>query len=69
MSYKLSKNKMNYYLFMMLISIAMIIVIFLGNGFNLGSFLKWIMCILWFFVFIGNFCYYIKGLKNRSYRD
>jgi len=43
---------MSYYLFMMVISIAMIIVVFLGDGFKLGSILKWIVCIIWFFVFI-----------------
>lgn len=69
MSYKLNKNKMSYYLFMMVISIAMIIVVFLGDGFKLGSILKWIMYIICFFVFIGNLCYYIKSLRKRNFRD
>ncbi|EEM13508.1 hypothetical protein bpmyx0001_56650 [Bacillus pseudomycoides DSM 12442] len=54
---------------MMVISIAMIIVVFLGDGFKLGSILKWIVCIIWFFVFIGNLCYYIKSLRKRNFKD
>ncbi|PHB60149.1 hypothetical protein COE90_29610, partial [Bacillus pseudomycoides] len=65
----LNKNKMSYYLFMMVISIGMIIVLFLGDGLKLGPILKWIMCIMWFFVFVGNLCYYIKSLRERNFRD